>query len=124
VEQCWLLLQVSREVEVAVELSRVHRVLHRRSPGFEAHAAQALALARYLKEPPDPSLPGVVVVLSSGANWYAGDAGLGSPSRGLAFRPVPPDLLSESPPWCRGVLAGDGHWAYVLEPGVLEASHG
>ena len=123
-EQRWLLMRVSRGLEAAVELSSVHRVLDRRSPDYAAHAAQALALDRFLGEPPGRSLPGVIVVLASGSTLYAGDADLGPTSRSLSFHPVPPDLFAESPPWCRGVLLGEGHWAYVLDPGVLKAVHG
>ena len=123
-EPRWVLVQVTRQIEAAVELSKVHKILHRRSPDYAAYAPQALALDRLLGEPADRALPGVIVVLASGSTWYVGDADLAPPSEGLSFHPLAPELLSESPPWCRGVLSGGGHWAYVVDPAALEALHG
>lgn len=117
----WVFLRLSAAAEVAIPQSKIHRVLHRRNEDYHAFAPSALALHRQLGFESDPSQPGVLVVLSSGACWYVGDASYGSDAAGLAYCSVPPDLFAGGPAWCRGVLHGPGRLAYVISEDYLEA---
>jgi hypothetical protein len=111
----WLLLQVGLDLEIAIEPAWVHRLLHRQTNEYAEYAPIAFALDRVFLQTPDRSQPGIIVVLSSGACWYVGDATLVDSRDGLTYLSVPPDLFGGVRPWCRGVLSGGGHWAYVAD---------
>jgi hypothetical protein len=117
----WVFLRVSGVFEMAVPQSRIYRVLHRRNADYHTFAPSALALHRQLGLEADPSQPGVLVVLRSGACWYVGDASYGGDAAHLAYCSVPPDLFSGAAPWCRGVLHGPGRLVYVISEEYLEA---
>ena len=117
----WVFLRVNELFEVAVPQSLIYRVLHRRNADYPAFAHSAQALHRRLGLEPDPTQPGVLVVLRSGACWYAGDASYGGDAPTLAYCAVPPDLFGGSTPWCRGILHGPGRQAYVVSEGFMEA---
>ncbi len=115
----WVFLKVNENVRVAVPISAVHRVLHRSDEEYHAHAATASDLARELGVAHDASLPGVLVLLSNGHCWYAGDVLLGESVQPLRYESVSSDLLTVSPGWCRGILWGrHGHF-FVAVPGAL-----
>lgn len=120
----WVLLQVAREVEVAVRQDCVYRILDRDSPDYARYAPVARALHDALSLSPDLSQPGVITLMMDGSCWYSGDATLASTQMALTFIPLPGDLFCTSPPWCRGVLVGEGKQAFVTDPRSMEAACG
>ena len=44
----WIFLKVGRDVELALDCSLVHRVLHAGHPDFRAYASEAVDLALFL----------------------------------------------------------------------------
>ncbi len=123
-DEGWILLKVTRDVEVAVRQASVHRVLDRHSPDYAAHASVAKALHAVLGLPADRSQPGVIVLMSDGACWYAGDAAFAGERTHLRFVPVAGDLFATSPPWCRGLLLGEDTLAFAADSPSLEGALG
>lgn len=117
-------LKVARECEIALPLEAVERVVHRANPDYGELSPQAWSLAAALGVTPDQKLPGVLVLLRGGACWHAGEALFGEEGENVKFMAVPPCLLDRQPPWCTGVLEFGGRWAFVADPGALEALHG
>lgn len=117
----WVLLKVTRDIEVAVRQECVYRILDRHSPDYARHAPVARALHAALCLSPDRSQPGVITMMKDGSCWYSGDATFASPHAPLTFIPLPGDLFCTSPPWCRGVLVGQGRQAFVTDPRSMEA---
>ncbi len=115
----WLFLSVGPGLEVALSQGAVHRLVHRDDPEFEALLPESLDLAAALGSAPDPSLPGILVRLASGATWLAGDAALQRSAEALRYIALSPDLFAQQPPWCRGILEGEGRWAYVVDEEAL-----
>ncbi len=115
----WVFLKVNGDVQVAVPISSVHRVLHRSDEDYSAHASTASDLSRELGVAHDASLPGVLVLLSNGRCWYAGDVLLGESVHPLRYESVSPDLLKASPGWCRGILWGRRGHFFVAAPDAL-----
>lgn len=115
----WVFLDLGDGLQVAVPHTSLHRLLHRDDPDFDLYARQAVDLARLLGQILDPALPGVIAVLAGGTALLVGDATLQRPGDRLAYLSLDPELLAQSPPWCRGVLRGDGRWAFVLEEGAV-----
>lgn len=118
----WLLLQIGRNLEIAIEPAWVHRLLHRQADDYAEYAPIARALDRVFSQTLDRSQPGIIVVLTNGACWYVGDAMLVDSRNRLSYLSVHPDLFGDEPPWCRGVLFGEGHWAYVADRDALESA--
>jgi hypothetical protein len=118
----WLLLQIGRNLEIAIEPAWVYRLLHRQAREYAEYAPIARALDRAFSQALDRSQPGIIVVLADGACWYVGDAILVDSRNGLSYLSVSPDLFGNRTPWCRGVLYGEGHWAYVADKEGLEAA--
>jgi hypothetical protein len=115
----WIFFLVGAGEEVAVPHSSVHRILHRGDPDFCAQAAEALDLNDFLGLSGDPSYPGVVVLLASGQSWLAGDAAIQRPGEKVSYLALRPELFASARPWCRGVLTGKGHWAFVVEESAV-----
>ena len=118
----WLLLKIGRNLEIAIEPAWVHRLLHRQANEYAEYAPIACALDRVFSQPLDKSQPGIIVVLTNGTCWYVGDAILVDSRDGLSYLSVSPDLFDGDRPWCRGVLSGQGHWAYVADKEGLESA--
>jgi hypothetical protein len=112
-------LLVGAGEEVAVPQTAVHRILHRGAPEFSTHAAEALDLNDFLGVCGDPSFPGVVVLLASGQIWLAGNAAIQRPGETVSYLALRPELFAGARPWCRGVLTGHGHWAFVVEESAV-----
>ncbi len=109
----WLLLQVGDALELALPFSQVHRVLHRQERDFESYASQAADLAECLGVTPGAGLPGVLILLNSGACWRAGEVLLPDGRESLSYLSLPGDLF-RGRAWCRGVLSDRGRWVYVV----------
>jgi hypothetical protein len=118
----WLLLQIGRNLEIAIEPTWVHRLLHRQAEEYAEYAPIARALDRAFSQGLDRNQPGIIVVMTDGTCWYVGDAMLVDSRNGLSYLRVPPDLFGSERPWCRGVLSGEGHWAYVADKEGLESA--
>ncbi len=116
----WLFLKVGTATELALSQSAVHRLVHRGDPEFSSRTPEAVDMGAFLGCGLDPSLPGVIVALESGACWMVGDAVLQEPGEGLNYLSLPGDLFAQDPPWSRGVLVGDSRWAYVVEELAME----
>ncbi len=115
----WLFLSVGPGLEVALPQGAVHRLVHRDDPEFKSLLPESLDLAAALGSAPDPTLPGILVRLASGAIWRAGDATLHRSDEALRYIALSPDLFALQPPWCRGILEGGGRWAYVVDEEAL-----
>lgn len=115
----WLFLLVGSGVEIAVPPISVYRILHRGVPEFAAHLEEALDLTGFLGVAGDSSSPGVVVLLTSGKVWFAGDAALQRPGEEVSYLALRPELFAGSGPWCRGVLVGKERWAFVVEESAV-----
>ena len=115
----WLFLFVGSSVEIAIPHASVYRILHRGAPEFAAHRAEALDLTGFLDVAGDPSVPEVVVLLTSGKVWLAGDAALQRPGEEVSYLALRPELFAGDRPWCRGVLVGKGRWAFVVEESAV-----
>ena len=120
----WLYLKVAPECEVALPFEAVERVVHRADPDYGELSPQAWSLAAALGVTPDHKLPGVLVLLKGGACWHAGEALFRGEGEKARFMAVAPCLLDSQPPWCTGVFEFGGRWAFVADPGALEALHG
>jgi len=115
----WLYLLVADGVEAAVPYASVYRLLHCEDPDFQINLSGAVDLASCLGTEKDPSLPGVVVVLASGSVLLVGDVLMQKPSEKVSYMALRPELFAVPEPWCRGVLAGEGRWAFVLEESAI-----
>jgi hypothetical protein len=115
----WVFLLVGAGEEVAVPHTSVYRILHRGAPEFSAHAAGALDLNVFLGLSGDPCFPGVVVLLTSGQAWLAGNAAIQRPGEKVSYLALRPELFAATRPWCRGVLTGKGRWAFVVEESAV-----
>ena len=120
----WLNLKVAPECEVALPLEAVERVVHRADPDYGELSPQAWSLAAALGVTPDQKLPGVLVLLKGGACWHAGEALFRAEGEKARFMAVAPCLLDSKHPWCTGVFEFENRWAFVANPGALEALHG
>lgn len=118
----WVFLKVNEDVRVAIPIASVYRVLHRSDEDYAAHASEASDLARELNVARDVSLPGVLVLLSNGRCWYAGDVMLGESVQPLRYESISPGLLESSPAWCRGVLWGRRGHFFIAAPDALGGS--
>jgi len=119
----WLHLAMTTGWDVVVPLATVSRVLHREDPEYALWAEEAISLSERLGVEGDETLPGVVLLTAAGDRWLVGDAFVGQGSAGL-YRPVPPWLFEQQPPWCRGVLVREGGWSFVADPEALRAGRG
>ncbi|MGC8722844.1 MAG: hypothetical protein ACP5VF_03105 [Acidobacteriota bacterium] len=118
----WLLVQVGDALELALPFLQVRRVLHRQERDFESYASQAEDLAHCLGVAPRAGLPGVLILLNSGACWRAGGVLLPDGRERLTYLSLPGDLF-RGRAWCRGVLSGQGRWVYVVnEEGLGEGN--
>lgn len=115
----WLILKVGTATELALSQSAVHRLVHRGDPEFPTRIPEAVDMGAFLGCGLDPSLPGVIVALESGACWLVGDAVLQDPGEALNYISLPADLFAQDPPWSRGVLVGGSRWAYVAEESAM-----
>lgn len=111
----WLFLKVGPDTELALPPAAVYRLVHRADPEFSGRLPEAVDMGNFLGCGLDPSLPGVIVALESGASWLVGDAVLQGQGEGLRYHALPGDLFAQLPPWTRGVLVGGERWAYVVE---------
>ena len=110
----WIIIVLSREVRLAVAVEEVLRVLHRADPEFELFEPEGRSLSDVLEVPADPALPGVILLTAKGDCWLVGDATLDGPGPDAVFLTLPPYLLRNSPPWCKGILwGGEDRYAYV-----------
>jgi hypothetical protein len=120
----WIFLLVDRRITVALPLDEVHKVLHRRDPEYASFQPTARSISALLRTPQDPELPGVLVILSQGDCWEAGDARLETASAGSSYCSISASLFERGVAWCRGALLASGSCAFVTTSALLQEAEG